>query len=173
MNPHLRDEVIRLLSPHMIITRSDVGTFVFRPQNPRIQDNFPDLDVMRRDISRMTLSEAKRAGIVMYGDASFSIDAYEVARFQGFAHFVAALIVHETRGVHDLRNVELEPFEPEKGWKTLFGHFAKGVTGSNIFSGRKRLGNPSRACQMVSTGNEQLYAMSCGDSYATLFLQTS
>ncbi|WP_157231955.1 hypothetical protein [Hyalangium minutum] len=114
MNTHLRDEVIRLLSPHMIITRSDVGTFVFRPQNPRIQDNFPDLDVMKRDISRMTLSEAKRAGIVMYGDASFSIDAYEVARFQGFAHFVAALIVHETRGVHDLRDVELDPFEPER-----------------------------------------------------------
>lgn len=173
MNTHLRDEVIRLLSPHMLITRSAGGTFAFQPQNPRIQDSFPDLDVMKRDISRMSLSEAKRAGIVMYGDASFSIDAYDVGRFQGFAHFVAALIVHKTRGVYELRDIELDVFEPEKGWKTLFGGFAKGVTGSNVFSGRKRLGNPSQACRMVSTGNEQLYAVDCGDSYATLFLQTS
>jgi hypothetical protein len=44
--------------------------------------------LIKKDISHMTLSEGKRAGITMYSDASFSIDAYK-----------------------------LEPFVPEKGWK--------------------------------------------------------
>ncbi|KFA87327.1 hypothetical protein [Archangium violaceum] len=55
----------------------------------------------------MTLSEAKQAGIVMYGDASFSIDAYAVEHFQGFAHFVAAVIVDEAHGVRPRHGVEL------------------------------------------------------------------
>ncbi len=173
MDNNLRDEVLRLLSPHMAITSADGATFAFRPTNLRIQDSFPVLSALKRNISQMTLSEGKRVGIVMYGDALFSIDAYEVERFQGFAHFVAAVIVHEARGAHSVRGAELDSFVPEKGWKTLFGGFAKGVTGRNIFSGRLRLGEPSLACRIVSTGNEQLYAMNCSGSYATLLLQTS
>lgn len=83
------------------------------------------------------------------------------------------MFVHATRGVQPLHGVELEPFVPERGWKTLFGGFAKGVTEKNIFSGRKRLGNPSKACGILSTGNEQLFAVDCNGSYATLFMQTS
>ncbi|WPB80088.1 hypothetical protein KYC5002_13200 [Archangium violaceum] len=70
--------------------------------------------------------------------------------FQGFAHFVAAVIVDEARGVRALRGVELDEVVPEKGWKTLFGRFAKGVAGNNIFSGRKRLGPPSQAYRVLT-----------------------
>jgi hypothetical protein len=55
-----------------------------------------------------------------------------------------------------------------------FQGFAKGLMGNNIFSGRKRLGVPSRACKVLSTGNEQLYALDyCSGGYGALFLQTS
>ncbi|WP_164013074.1 hypothetical protein [Pyxidicoccus trucidator] len=173
MGNNLRDEVIRLLSPHMLITSPDGAALELRTKNPGSQDSFSDLTGTKQNISFMALSEGKRAGIVMYGDASFSIDAYEGGRFPSFAHFVATVIVHETRRAQTLRGVELELFVPEKGWKTLFGHFAKGVTGRNIFSGRKRLGDPSQACRIMATGNEQLYAMDCSGTYATLLLQTS
>ncbi|MFY1826101.1 hypothetical protein ACN47A_09320 [Myxococcus fulvus] len=120
----------------------------------------------------MGLSEAKQVGIVMYGDASFSIDAYGMEQIPGFAHFVATVIVRRTPGPQLLRGLELDAFVPEKGWKTLFGTFAKGINAHNIFTG-KRLGPPSRACRVLSTGNEQLYALDCHGTYATLFLQTS
>ncbi len=120
----------------------------------------------------MGLAEAAQAGIVMYGDASFSIDVYGMERLPSFAHFVASMIVHGAHGARLLRGLELEAFTPDKGWKTLFGSFAKGVNANNIFSG-KRLGPPSRACRILSTGNEQLYALECPGTYATLLLQTS
>ncbi|MFP2928638.1 hypothetical protein ACLESO_26270 [Pyxidicoccus sp. 3LG] len=173
MDNNFRDEVLELLSPHMLITRPDGATLDFQPTNARIQDSFPDLYEIKQNISHMTLSEGKRAGIVMYGDASFSIDSYKMEHFKSFAHFVATVIVHELRRGHSLRGVELEQFAPEKGWKTLFGRFAKGVTGRNIFSGRLRLGNPSHACRILATGNDQLYALNCSGSYATLLMQTS
>lgn len=172
MDNSLRDEVLRLLSPHMDITRSGGDTLELGAKRAGIERAFPAPGSTKQNISHMTLAEAKQAGITLYGDALFSIDAYR-AHFPSFAHFVATVIVHETRGVRMLHGAELEPFVPEKGWKTLFGTFARGVTGSNIFSGRQRLGSPSQACRVLATGNEQLYAMTCSGSYATLFLQTS
>lgn len=173
MDNSLRNEVLGLLSPHMDITRSGGDTLELGPRHAGVERAFPDPGRTKQNISHMTLEEARRAGITLYGDALFSIDAYGAAHFPNFAHFVATVIVHETRGVRTLHGAELEPFVPEKGWKTLFGTFAKGVTGSNIFSGRQRLGIPSLACRILVTGNEQLYAMNCGGNYATLFLQTS
>ncbi|NTX08712.1 hypothetical protein [Myxococcus sp. CA040A] len=161
MDNSLRNEVLRLLALHMDVTS---------PGGAGIDKAFPGPE--KQNISHMTLTEARQAGITMYGDASFSIDAY-VGNFPSFAHFVATVIVHETRGVQSLHGVELEQIEPEKGWKTLFGGFAKGVTEKNIFSGRKRLGSPTKACRILATGNEQLYALDCNGSYATLFMQTS
>ncbi|CAM4431779.1 hypothetical protein [Corallococcus exiguus] len=173
MDLTLRDEVNRLLSPDMNITGLGDVSVDWQSQGAGVQARFPDLHGIRQEISYMSLSEAKQAGITLYGDASFSIDAYPVERFQGFAHFVASVIVHEAHRGRSLRGIELDPFMPEKGWKTLFGRFAKGVAGNNIFSGRKRLGVPSRACMILSTGNEQLYALDCSGSYGTLILQTS
>ncbi|NNB84149.1 hypothetical protein HJC10_02925 [Corallococcus exiguus] len=173
MDVKLRDEVNRFLSPEMNITDLGDVSVDWQSQGAGVQARIPDLHGIRQENSHMSLSEAMQAGITLYGDASFSIDAYAVERFQCFAHFVASVIVHESHRGRSLRGIELDPFVPEKGWKTLFGRFAKGVAGNNIFSGRKRLGVPSRACMILSTGNEQLYALDCSGSYATLFLQTS
>ncbi|GEN09625.1 hypothetical protein SAMN05443572_109277 [Myxococcus fulvus] len=170
MHDPLRDEVLGLLAPHLDITHG--ATFEVLPKRGGILDAFPDLERRRQTLSHMGLTEAKQAGIVMYGDASFSIDVYGMERLPSFAHFVASVIVHRTQGTRLLRGLELNAFVPEKGWKTLFGTFAKGVNANNIFSG-KRLGPPSRACTVLSTGNEQLYALECPGTYATLFLQTS
>ncbi|MFP2959415.1 hypothetical protein ACLEPN_16640 [Myxococcus sp. 1LA] len=173
MDNKLRDEVIGLPSPCMDITSLGGSVFDFKLKGAEIQGGFPDLSNLRESISYMTLSEGKQAGITMYGDALFSIDAYAVHHFPDFAHFVASVIGDQLRRVYSLRGVELEPFASEISWKVLFGRFAKGVTRRNIFSGRKRLGDPADACRILSTGNEQLDAVSCSGSYATLFLQTS
>ncbi|NTX55477.1 hypothetical protein [Myxococcus sp. CA039A] len=128
MDNSLRNEVLRLLSLHMDVTS---------PGGVGIDKAFPGPE--KQNISHMTLTEARQAGITMYGDASFSIDTY-MGSFPSFAHFVTTVIVHETRGAQSLPGVELEQIEP---------------------------------CRILATGNEQLYAINCNGSYATLFLQTS
>ncbi|NNC16605.1 hypothetical protein HJC22_12835 [Corallococcus exiguus] len=103
MDLTLRDEVNRLLSPDMNITGLGDVSVDWQSQGAGVQARFPDLHGIRQEISYMSLSEAKQAGITLYGDASFSIDAYPVERFQGFAHFVAAVIVQEVRRSHCLQ----------------------------------------------------------------------
>jgi hypothetical protein len=130
-------------------------------------------DTLRNEVTELlSLSmDITRHGGTFDVHTKENISTYTPGRFPSLAHFVATVILQETRGT--LRGVDLEVVVPERGWKSLFDGFAKGVNANNIFSGRKRLGPPTHACRILATGNEQLYALDCGGTYATLFMQTS
>ncbi|NRD61162.1 hypothetical protein HRD49_05320 [Corallococcus exiguus] len=72
MDLTLRDEVNRLLSPDMNITGLGDVSVDWQSQGAGVQARFADLHGIRQEISYMSLSESKQAGITLYGDASFS-----------------------------------------------------------------------------------------------------